>query len=702
MININPFFNDWDTPYCIPPFEEIFPEHFEPAFLEAFEKHNADILRIVEDKSPPTFENTILQLEQAGRMLERVTAVYNCFNQTRATDEQRQVEAKIAPLIADHINNIYQNYDLYLRVKGVNEKRESLDIQKQRALDVYLQLFKNSGVDLAQEQKTKISEIDSTLSELYAQFNQNVANDEENFCLPLYNFNDQAGLGKEYLANALKEGRLRGYDFPVATLGIGSTAYFLKHAKCRHLRKLVYEASKARGSGANKNNNSGIMKKIAELRAQRAKVLGYETYAEYAHAQNMAENPQMVNDMLSSVWNMALPQMEIDYEGIFELALKDGIRKLEPWDWDYYATQYAEKVFSLDHALISEYLVLDNCLDAAFYAAKRLFGLNFSEKTDWPVFHSDARVWDVTDAEGRHVAVFMADLFARKGKSDGAAMDQCRPQNSLVEDETGTPIVYIYCNFTKPEHGKPALLSLGEYSWILFHEMGHALHGMLSMVDYPCLAGTRVKMDLVEIPSILFETFSLHPEVMGHAVKHHRTNEMMPEEMQRTIRDATKFNKGFEMAEVVLAAFLDLRLHSQQAGKTEALADIQAQVMKDMNVPEYLRPRHEFGHFRHLMSVDYAGNYYSYVWAYYVVANIMNELSKSGNIIDLPVVKKLKELLYSAGNSENPNALIREIMGGENLEHGAMRTIFGDANRPSRSGQSGRGIISQPLVVRLH
>ena len=661
----NPLLKDWKTRFETPPFAEIRPEYFRPAFDTALAEHDAEIGAIAENPEAPTFANTVDALELGGETLRRVGAVFFGLSGANTNEALEKIERDIAPILAKHRSAIFQNAALFRRVDALKEKEAELGLTEEQArvLKRLHLAFVRNGAALPPEKKKRLAEITERLATLGTQFAQNVLADERSYALVLDTDTDLAGLPellRESAAAAADERGMKGKH--AITLARSSVEPFLQFSARRDLRETAFKAWIARGENGGATDNAAIIDEMVRLRIERAHLLGYETFAAFRLDDTMAKTPEAALGLLQSVWRPAREKALHDAETLQRLIQAEGGNfALAPWDWRYYAEKQRQAEFDLDEGAIEPYLQLDNMIAAAFDTAHRLFGLNFTPRTDIPVYHPDVRAWEVTDAEGRHVGLFLGDYFARTSKRSGAWMSSFRSQEKLAGDVR--PIVYNVMNFSKPGAGAPALLSF-EDARTLFHEFGHALHALLSDVTYRSIAGTSVATDFVEFPSQLYEHWLEEPEVLRRFAIHYETGEPMPEAMLDRVMASRTFNQGFATVEYVASALVDLDFHRlSEPGKIDVAAFERASLQK-IGMPEAIVMRHRPAHFAHVFSGDgYAAGYYSYLWSEVLDADGFAAFKEAGDIFDKETAKRLKEFVYSAGYLREPAEAYRRFRG---------------------------------------
>jgi len=645
----NPLLVPWPTPFGVPPFSEIKPEHFRPAFEQALAEHCAEIDRIAKDPAGPTFENTIAALENSGRTLDRVSCVFWNLASAHTNDELQAIEREIAPKLAQHWNAITSNTALFARIDAVMHSAETagLDAEQKRVLERTHLAFVRAGAKLAPEEKKRLGEILERLATLGTQFSQNVLADEKSYELPLSE-EDLVGLPEFLIQAARKAAEERGSAAKyVITLSRSLIEPFLAFSPRRDLREQAFKAWISRGENGGASDNRAIIAEMLKLRRERAHLLGYKTFADYKLENTMAKTTANVRALLNEVWPAAKARALQEREKLQAIAQREGANiTIEPWDWRYYAERVRKAEYDLDESEVKPYLPLDNVIEAAFYVAGRLFGLSFSERPDVPVYHPDVRAFEVTDSAGNHVGLFLGDYFARPSKRSGAWKSTFRRQERLAGDIR--PIVVNVMNFAKGSGDTPALLSFDD-ARTLFHEFGHALHSLLSNVTYPSISGTSVARDFVELPSQLYEHWLLTPEVLRKFARHYRTDEPMPAHMIEKLRAASTFNQGFATVEYLSSAIVDIEFHSELYDDQEPIAFEQS-VLERIGMPREIVMRHRSPHFLHIFSGDgYSAGYYSYLWSEVLDADAFAAFEETGDVFDPDTAARLKEFIYSAG-----------------------------------------------------
>ena len=654
----NPLLVPWKTAFEAPPFTDIVPEHFRPAFEQGMTRHLAEIGKIADYAAKPTFANTIRALENSGRQLDRVAAVFWNLAGSDSNDALQAIEREMAPRLAEHSNAITSNTVLFARIADLYARRAKLKLapEKRRLLERKHLAFVRAGAALDPAAKARIGEIKQRLATLTTQFSQNVLADEKAFVLPLPSDRDRAGLPDFALAAAAAAAKEIGApESHVITLNRSLIEPFLTFSARRDLREQAFKAWQQRGEKPGVTDNRGLIGEILALRQERAKLLGYASYAEFKLDDTMAKRPQAVRDMLEHVWRAGLTAAQREGDKLQAVAAAEGANiRIEPWDWRYYAEKVRKADYDLDEADVKPYFALEQVIAASFHVAGRLFGLAFEERMDVPVYHPDVRVWEVKGRDGRHVGLFLADYFARPNKRSGAWMSEFRNQEKLGGDIR--PIIVNVMNFARGEPGKPTLLSFDD-ARTLFHEFGHGLHGLLSDVTFPSLAGTSVAHDFVELPSQLYEHWLSTKEVLKKFARHYRTGEPMPDALIDKLRATRTFNQGFHTVEYLSSSLVDLDAHSLAGAGTPDAMKLQAETLTRIAMPSEVVMRHATPHFQHIYANEgYAAGYYSYMWSEMLDADAFEAFEETGDPFDPATAEKLLKHIYSAGNRQDPEA----------------------------------------------
>lgn len=651
----NPLVKAWQTPFETPPFAEIEPEHFLPAFEQAFADHSAEIGAITLDPAAPDFANTITALERSGKLLSKVSAVFYDLVSAHSSPALLEIDTEVSLRMAQHWNPIMMNAVLFGRIALLYHNRAALELtsEQMRLLERTYTRFHRAGAGLDEPAKKRMAEINERLAQLGTTFSHHLLGDEQDWFMELGEA-DRDGLPDSFVAAAKAAAEERGMaGKAVVTLSRSSVEPFLKSSGRRDLREKVYKAFVARGDNGNANDNNAVIVEVLKLREESAKLLGFPTFAAYRLEDSMAKTPEAVRGLLERVWQPARARALRDRDDLQALVAEEGGNfALAPWDWRHYAEKLRQRRANFDDAAIKPYLALDNMIEAAFDTAHRLFGVSFSERRDIPVWHPDVRVWEVTDSAGNHKGLFYGDYFARPSKRSGAWMTSLRDQQKL--DGEIAPLIINVCNFSKGADGQPSLLSPDD-ARTLFHEFGHGLHGMLSNVTYPSLAGTSVFTDFVELPSQLYEHWQEQPQVLRQFARHYQTGEPLPDDLLNRFIAARKFNQGFATVEFVSSALLDLEFHTQPAAASSDVRAFERNELEKIGMPAEISMRHRPQQFGHIFSGDhYAAGYYSYMWSEVMDADAFGAFEEAGDIFDPAVAKRLHDDIYSSGGSRDP------------------------------------------------
>ncbi|MFZ2159745.1 MAG: M3 family metallopeptidase [Bradyrhizobium sp.] len=651
----NPLLQAWQTPFETPPFAEIAPEHFLPAFERAFADHAAEIAAIEHDPSTPDFANTITALERSGKLLSRVSAVFYDLVSAHSNPALLEIDTQVSLRMARHWNPIMMNAVLFGRIAMLHENRATLGLsgEQMRLLERTYTRFHRAGAGLDEAAKKRMAEINERLAHLGTSFSHHLLGDEQDWFMELGEA-DRDGLPDSFIAAAKAAAAERGMEGKaIVTLSRSSVEPFLKSSTRRDLREKVFKAFTARGDNNNANDNNAAIVEILKLREESARLLGFPTFAAYRLEDSMAKTPEAVRGLLERVWKPARARALADRDALQALIAGEGGNfALAPWDWRYYAEKLRQIRANFDDAAIKPYLSLDHMIAAAFDCATRLFGVSFTERKDIPVWHPDVRVWEVRDAQGKHKALFYGDYFARSSKRSGAWMTSLRDQQKL--DGEVAPLIINVCNFSKGADGEPSLLSPDD-ARTLFHEFGHGLHGMLSDVTYPSLSGTSVFTDFVELPSQLYEHWQEQPQVLRQFARHYQTGEPLPDDLLKRFIAARKFNQGFATVEFVSSALIDLEFHTQPAEASRDVRAFERAELEKIGMPEEIVLRHRPTQFGHIFSGDhYASGYYSYMWSEVMDADAFGAFEETGDIFDPAVAKRLHDDIYASGGSRDP------------------------------------------------
>ncbi|MEZ5983985.1 MAG: M3 family metallopeptidase [Parvularculaceae bacterium] len=651
----DPMLAPWTGPYGgVPPFDKVDVAKFLPAFDAAIAEAEAEINSVVTNPKPATFENTVAAMERQGMALNRVATLFFVFDSTMSDDAMQEISREVYPKLAAFQDRVAQNEALFKRVEAVykgSEMKKLSTAQKRLVEDSYKSFVRN-GVNLDEAGKARLSEINQRLATLYTTFSQNVLADEEDYVTWVDKKEQLAGLPDSIVAGMASAAEAKGKPGKWAVTNTRSSMEpFLTYADDRALREKVWTTYYSRGDNGDEHDNNGIIREILKLRAERAKLLGYETHAHWRLEPQMAKTPENAMALMMAVWPKAVARVHEEVADMQKIADAEGKGvTIEPWDYRYYAEKVRKAKYDLDMNLVTPYLQLEKLREAMMWAAGELYGLHFKPITDAPVYQPDVRVWEVTDAKGKFKGLWYFDPYARAGKQSGAWMNEYRTQQKLIG--TVMPIVSNNANFVKTEDGKPVLISWDDAS-TLFHEFGHALHGLLSDVKYPSQAGTNVATDFVEFPSQLNEHWLETPEVLNRFALNYETGEPLPAELVEKIENAKTFNQGFATVEYLASALIDMKLHL--AGDADIDPDaFERDTLAELGMPKEIVMRHRTPQFGHIFSGDgYSAGYYSYLWSDALTADAAEAFVEAGGFYDEKTAKRYLECVLSAGDTED-------------------------------------------------
>ena len=653
----NPFFESWTAPFGAPPLDRIRPEHFLPAYERALAEHKADIDTVANNPARPDFDNVIVALEQSGQLLLKVDGVFSNLTSSATDDALQAIELEMAPRLAAHWNAIYLNAALFARIDAVYRQRMEMCIEPEslRVLERYHLDFVRAGARLTGADRDRLAEIGARLALLGTQFGQNVLADEEDFILPLAE-NRMGGVPQTLRDAAAALATERGLSAPYGvSLSRSSVEPFLQYADDRTLREQLFRAWTARGAGDNGNNNLAIIRETLALRAEKARLLGYENFAEYKLADSMAATPQSARALLEKVWAPARARALTERDALQDLIAREGGNfTLAPWDWRYYAEKLRQERFDFDEASLKPYFQLESLIAAAFFTAEKLFRLTFRPRTDIPIYHPDVRVWEVW-RDGGVIGLFYGDYFARPGKQGGAWMSALRDQHRLSGDVL--PLILNNLNFVKSD---PCLLGFDDAE-TLFHEFGHALHGLLSQVKYPRLSGTNVARDFVELPSQIYEHWLEEPLVLQRFARHYQTGEPIPAALLERMLKARNAGQGFGMVEFLASAIVDMDFHASPPGDPQAM---EAATIARIGMPAEIVPRDAAPHFPHVFSGDgYAAGYYAYLWSEVLDADGFQAFTEARDPFDPATARRLHDFIFASGGTRDFAQAYRDFRG---------------------------------------
>jgi peptidyl-dipeptidase Dcp len=661
----NPLLEQWDTPYGVPPFDQIEDEHYMPALRTGMAEQQAEIAAIVENPDPPTFANTIEELERSGATLNRVSNVFFAVNGAHSNDTTRGVAKEIAPELSAHGDDIALNKPLFDRVEAVYRQRDDLDLtpEQQRLLEETYKQFVRAGANLDQDAQARLREINAELASLSQDFRNNLLEETNAFEMLVTDRADLGNLPESLVASAAAEAQRRGHECGecwVFTLQRPSINPFLEYSPNRELRKKIFLGYAMRGNNDNEHDNKNILSRMAALRAERAELMGYETHAHYVLSDNMAENPENVYQLLGKVWEPALEVAKQEVAAMQALMTADGIEgDIEGWDWRYYTERVRKERYDFDQEALRPYFEVGAVRDGVFKVANELFGLTFKQRDDLPKWHPDQEVFEVRDSDGSHLTILYMDFFIRESKRGGAWMNALRVQSKL--DGEVMPIVTNNFNYPPPTGDNPSLLSYSEAS-TLFHEFGHALHGMLSDVTYGSLAGTATPRDFVEFPSQVMENWMSEPEVLRMFARHYKTGEPIPQEYIDKITAMQKFNQGFATVEYMAAAYLDMDYHTLSEPVEVAANKFETDSMNEIGLIEQIIPRYRSTYFAHIFAGGYSAGYYSYLWSEVLDADAFQAF-KETSLFDPDTAARFRKFILSQGGTRPGMELYEDFRG---------------------------------------
>ncbi len=665
----NPFFTEWNTPYGVPPFEQIKNEHFMPAFEEGMKQHQAEIDAIVNNTEAPTFENTVVALEKSGALLTKVASTFFNLTGSETDSEKQKIEQEISPALSKHSDDIYLNAGLFARVKAVYEQKDQmkhtdqlqLDAEDAMLLEQTYQKFVRNGANLNAEDQAKLRKINEELSSLSVKFTQNVLADNNAFRLVIDKKEDLAGLPESAIEAAAERAKTEKMDGKwVFTIDAASRIPFLQYADKRELREQMFKAYANKGNNNNANDNKEVVSKTASLSYQKAVLLGYKNYAAFELADRMAKTPETVMDFMMRLWK---PTQKKTAEELAELQKEINASgenfKLEPWDWFYYTEKLRVKKLNFNEEEVRPYFQIDNVRDGAFMVANKLYGVTLTEIKDIPKFNPQATAYLVKDADGKELAVFYTDYFPRASKRGGAWMSNIREQQGDIR-----PVIVNICNFTPPTSDKPSLLTVDEVT-TLFHEFGHALHGILAKGKYQSISGTNVKRDFVELPSQVNEHWATWPSVLKMYAKHYKTGEVIPDSLIEKIQKSEKFNQGFVTTEFLAAAILDMSWYTLETDVPQDVEKFEKASMDKIGLTYAIIPRYRSTYFNHVFGGGYSAGYYSYIWAEVLDADAFQAFVEAGDVFDPKTAKAFRQYVLEKGGSEDPMHLYKQFRGKE-------------------------------------
>ncbi len=650
----NPFFSDYKTPFQVPPFDKIDTTDYMPAFEEGMKQHDAEIQAIINSKDEPTFENTILAYDKSGLLLTKVANVFFNIAQAHTNEQLQAIERKISPMLSKHNDDISMNEKLFSRVKTVYDKRNEmkLDSQQVRVVEKYYRDFVRLGANLPKDKQDSLKKINADLATLSLKFGENLLNENKDFQMVIDNKADLDGLPQSAIDGAAELAKEKKMDGKwIFTISKPSMIPFLQYAKNRALREKIYRAYFMKCDNGDKNDNKEIVIKIANLRVKKAHLLGYKSYAAYVIDDNMAKTPEAVNDFLAKLWEPALKMAKNEVVEMQKIIDKEGGKfKLQPWDWWYYAEKVRKEKYDLDENQLKPYFKLENVRDGMFYVATKLYGITFNKLTNLPIYQSDVEVYEVKEADGKHLAILYMDYYPRETKRTGAWATTFQSAG-WRDGKKVDPIVSLVFNSTKPTKDTPSLLTWDDTE-TLFHEFGHALHFMLSEGKYNRTAGV-VPQDYVEMPSQFMENYASEPEVLKIYAKHYKTGEVIPDALIEKIQKSGQFNQGFMVTEILAASILDMDYHDLTEPNFKDVNAFEKAAMDKIGLIPEILPRYRSTYFSHIWDGGYAAGYYVYTWAEVLDVDAFDAFKQSGDIFNKDLAAKFRKYcLQQSGDGE--------------------------------------------------
>ena len=649
----NPFFNKWDTPFEVPPFEQIKAAHFMPAYLKGFEEQNNEIKAITNNPREPTFNNTIKAYEYSGQLLRRVSRVFGSLNSANTNDSLQAISRELSPLSSKHSDDINFNDKLFLRIKSVYENKEKFKLteEEKKVLDDTYKDFVRSGAALSEEDKGRLRKINEELSILSVRFGQNLLAETNGFRLVIDKKDDLTGLPESVIAQAAAMANSLNMEGKwVFTLQVPSMTPFLQYSDRRDLREKLFTGYFMKGDNDNARDNKTIIARITRLRVERSHLLGYDTFADYVLERTMAKTPGKVFSFLNQVWDAALPVAKAEAKAQQELINQENVSfNLAPWDWWYYSEKIRKAKYDLDDEATRPYFKIDNVMEGMFYVANQLYGLSFTKRTDIPKYHPDVNTFEVT-RDGKHIGILMIDNYPRSSKRGGAWCGSFRSQGRNIKGKMIYPIVTMVTNSTPPTADKPSLLTSEEAS-TLFHEFGHALAGLLSNKSYP---GGSLPRDFVELPSQIMEHWVLEPEVLKIYAKHYQTGEVIPAELVEKLEKSDKFNMGFITVEYLAASLLDMEYHTLKEPSDIDIREFEKKAMDKYGLIPEIKPRYRSTYFNHIWAGGYSAGYYGYIWCEILDADAFQAFKETGNIFNKEVAARFEKEILSRGGTRDP------------------------------------------------
>lgn len=661
----NPFFQEWNTPFQTPPFDQIKDEHFLPALMEGIKQRRVELDLIINNTDEPTFVNTIEAMEKSGKFLSKVSRIFFSLNGANSNPQLQKVAEQITPELSQLNNDIYLNENLFNRIKSINDEKENLGLTKEqlKVLNNYYSDFVRSGIALNEADKSRLRKINDELSMLQLKFGDNLRKETNTIGLVVEKKEDLIGLPDAVIQGASELAEQNGLKGKWAfNLQRPSFTPFLQYSEKRELREILYKAYINRGNNKNDNDNKKILTKIASLRVEKANLLGYKTYADFKLEKNMSKNSENVLNFLNDLWTPAIAQAKIEVADIQKIIEQEGNDfKLEAWDWWYYAEKVKKEKYALDEEMLRPYFKMENVRQGAFDVATKLWGIQFIKLNSVSVYQPDVEVYEVRESDGTHIGLIYTDYYPRDGKRAGAWAGSYRSQSN-IDDEFITPLVYNVGNFSKPTEGKPALLSFDEVN-TLFHEFGHGLNSLFTKSYYP--GAKRSPVDFVELPSQIMENWASHPDVLRMYARHYLTNEVIPDELIQKIQNSRYFNKGFETVEYLAASFLDMNWHTITTVAEYDALTFEEERLNKIGLIDEIASRYQSTNFNHIFGQDgYSAGYYGYYWAAVLDADAFEAFVET-DLFDKKTAELFRTHILERSGSEDPMDLYIKFRGRE-------------------------------------
>ena len=649
----NPFLKPYDTPFNVPPFDKIKVEHYLPAFKEGIKQQEQTVERIVSEKSIPDFSNTIEALENSDILLSEVGGVFYNMRSANTSAELQEVSKEVATMMSRHSDNILLNKRLFEKIKYVYENKEPLNVEQAKLLKDTYDKFVKGGAGLDGAKQARLREINEKLSLLGLKFGDNLLAETNGFKLVIESKDDLAGLPQSLIDAGAETAKKLGMGGKwVYTLSNPSLMPFLQYSAKRELHEKIWRAYMSRGNSGNANDNNEVIKEIVSLRLERANLLGYKTHADFVLEDNMAKNAAGVYGLIDKLWKPSIETAKREAADIQAMIDKEGGSfKLQPWDWRYYTEKIRKEKYDLDEEMLKPYFELNNVRNGIFTLANKLFGITFTERTDVPKYHEEARTFEVKDEDGSYIGIFYLDMHPRASKRGGAWMNNYRDQY-VLNGKNVNPIIGVVCNFTRPTGDTPALLTFDEAE-TFFHEFGHSLQGFLSKCSYKSTSGTNVSRDYVELPSQIMENWASEPAVMDFYAKHYKTGEMIPKVLLEKMDRSSKFNQGFATTEYLAASYLDMAFYTRTSALTEKPGDFEEKVLNDLGLIPEIISRYKSTYFNHIFNSGYSAGYYSYIWSQVLDADAFQAFVENG-LFDKKTASLYRKNILEKGANGDP------------------------------------------------